>query len=381
MTNPNLPFTIEEFRTRLAAVRRNMEAAAVEVLVVTAPENIYYLTGYHTLGYFTLQMLIVPLERDPIILTRGLNATKARHSSWIEDIEGYTDTDDVNDKIYNVLADYGLGDKRIATQNNAWFLTIAQYEALASRLGTKPLDGSGLIEQVRQVKSLAEIAYIREAGRFCAASMDAATDAVRAGATENDVAAAMHFGLISAGSEYLGHPPLVTAGPAACFGMETYERRTIRKDEVLFLEAGGSYRRYNAALSRTVFVGEPDPKWIRMYEVCRDAFDRAAEAVKPGATSHDVHTAGDDYITAQGHTMGKRLGYAIGIGFPPDWGESRIRSINQGDETVLEPGMVFHLIPALHVANEGGVVFSEVVAVTETGCETLSPYHRDTIHK
>ena len=72
-----LPFTDEEYAARLAAVRRNMEAAGVEVMLTAVPENIVYLTGYHSLAYFTFQLLVVPLDHPPILLVRGV----ARHKS------------------------------------------------------------------------------------------------------------------------------------------------------------------------------------------------------------------------------------------------------------------------------------------------------------
>ena len=380
MSKTDLPFTVEEYRTRLANVQANMAAAGIEVLLVTAPENIFYLTGYHTVGYFSFQMLVVSIDRDPVMLVRGLNVTQAR-ASWIEDVEGYSDTEDVNDWIYDCLAKYDLAEARLGNQDNAFFFTVAQYKMLVARLGKEPLDGSGLVEKARLIKSPRELAYMREAGRCCAASIDAAVDAVKPGATENDVSAALHHGLISAGSEYLGHPPLVVTGPAAGLGMETYRRRVIADDDILFIEAGGTYERYNVGLSRTVAVGRPDDKWTPMYEACRDGFLRAAEAIKPGVTSDEVDAQCRGHIRGQGYPFEKRAGYSIGIGFPPDWGEGRTQSINQGDSTVLVPGMVFHIVPNLRLAGEGSVIFSETVAVTETGHEILTPYPRDLIHR
>ena len=380
MSDDGLPFAVEEFQARLAAVRRNMDAAGIEVLLVTAPENIFYLTGYHTVGYFSFQMLVVPLERDPIMLVRGLNVAQAK-TSWLDDVEAYSDTTDVNDWIYQMLAKYGLADKRLGSQDNAFFFTVAQYKQLAQRLGREPADGSGLVERVRLIKSPRELAYMREAGRCCAASIDAGVAAIRPGGTENDVAAALHRALIEAGSEYLGHPPLLVTGPAAGLGMETYKRRKIAENDVFIIEAGATYERYNVALSRTAIVGKPDAKWIHMYETCREGFNRARGAIAPGVTSHEVDRQCREYIRGQGYPFEKRLGYSIGIGFPPDWGEGRTQSINQGDDTVLEPGMVFHMVANLRVAGEGSVIFSETAAVTETGFEVLTPYPQDLIYR
>ena len=75
----------------------------------------------------------------------------------------------------------------------------------------------------------------------------------------------------------------------------------------------------------------------------------------------------------------KRTGYSIGIGFAPDWGEGHILSLKTPDPTPLEPGMVFHISPALLVPAECGVGFSETVLVTDTGVEVLTSFPRQLV--
>ena len=381
-----LPFVLGEYEARLAAVRRAVDAAGIEVLLVSAPENIVYLTGYHSLGYFTFQLLIVSLEAPPILVTRELNREKVLIDSCIERIEGYRDTDDPNDVTYAALAQHGLATKRIASQHDAWFFSVARYHALAARLGVAGLaDGAGLVERARRLKSAREIAYIREAGRYGAASLDGAIDAVAPGVLETEVSAAAHDRLHRAGSEYLGHSAQFVAGTAAGLAFECAGRRPIGANDVVYMEAGGTHNRYNAMLSRTVMVGKPDRKWIAMAEASRDALAAAKAAIKPGVTSHEVDRAARETMRRAGfgEHFKHRTGYSVGIGFPPDWGEGRIMSINEDDPTVLEPGMCFHLIPDLKIAGPGGggVVFSECVAVTEDGYAPLSEYSSEIVFK
>jgi Xaa-Pro dipeptidase len=372
-----LPFSREEYALRLDKVRRRMEAAGLEVLLTTVPENIVYLTGYSTLGYFTYQVLVLPLDDEPILLTRAINVEKAQVDSCLTRIEGYPDTEDADEATYRVLERYRLLGKRIANQDDAWFFSVARYKKLLGRLGVADLpDGSGLIEHVRRIKSRREVEYIRRAGRYCEASLRAAIGAAVPGATENDVAAAAYHAMYQAGSEFLGHEAQYVAGPAAGLGFECAKRRPIRNNDVVYMEAGGTHQRYNCMLSRTVIVGKPDPKWIAMAEASRDALDAAKAAIHPGATSHEVDHAARTVMdkAGLGRYFSHRTGYSIGIGLPPDWGEGRIMSINENDPTVLEPGMCFHLIPDLKVVHQGGVVFSESVLVTETGHERLTDF-------
>ena len=381
MTTTNeLPFSREEYATRLDNVRRRMEAAGVEVLLTTVPENIVYLTGYSTLGYFTYQILMVSLTAEPILLTRALNVEKAQVDSCLRNIEGYGDTDDPDAVTHAVLGKYGLLGRRIANQDDAWFFSVGRYKTLLRRLGATDLpDGSGIIEHVRRVKSPREIDYIRQAGRYCEASLRAAIDAVAPGKTDNDVAAAAYGALYAAGSEFLGHEAQFVTGPAAGLGFECARRRPIAANDVVYMEAGGTHNRYNCMLSRTVLVGRPDPKWRARAEASRDALNAAKAAIRPGVTSHDVDRAARTVMDKAGMARWfmHRTGYSIGIGVPPDWGEGRIMSLNENDPTVLEPGMCFHLIPDLKFVHEGGVVFSESVVVTATGHETFTSFPQD----
>jgi Xaa-Pro dipeptidase len=361
-----------------------MEAAGIEVLLTTVPENVVYLTGYSTLGYFTYQILILSLDRDPILLTRAINVEKAQVDSCLEHVEGYRDTEDPDDATYRVLDAHGLRTRRLANQDDAWFFSVARYKKLLRRLGVRDLmDGSGIVEHVRRVKSAKEIEYIRQAGRYCEASLRAAIDATAPGVTDSEVAGAAYHALYRAGSEFLGHEAQFVTGPDAGLAFECAKRRPIGRNDVVYMEAGGTHNRYNCMLSRTVIVGKPDPRFVAMAEASRDALNAAKAAIRPGVTSHEVDRAARSVIARAGFAQYfiHRTGYSIGTGLPPDWGEGRIMSINENDPTVLEPGMCFHLIPDLKAVHLGGVVFSEAVVVTETGHETLTEFPQEVFFK
>jgi Xaa-Pro dipeptidase len=384
MPKPALPFDDAEYARRLAAVRAGMAARGIDVLMTSVPENIYYLTGYDSMGYFTYQVLIVPLDQDMIFLTRALNVDKASMYSCLNCVEGWDDLSSPAEATYATLAKYGLGGKRLANQDDAWFLSVAHYRHITVRLGRGDLlDGSGIVEAARLRKSEQEIAYIRKAGEVCIAALDAAVRATRAGTYDHLIAADAHRALIAAGGEYLGHALQVCSGAEAGLSFETWGRRRIRSDDCVYMEMGGTYRRYNIAMSRTVLVGQPDRRLQKMAEVSRDALAAARAAFKPGATSGQVDFAARDLIAKAGlaDAFKHRTGYSIGIGYPPDWGEGRLQSVKEGDPTVLEPGMVFHLIPDLKLAGLGGAVCSETLLVTQTGHEVLTPYPYDIVHK
>ncbi len=106
--DPTLPFTLAEYERRLEAVRQGMGQRGIDVLLTSVPENIYYLTGYDSMGYFTYQILIVSVEAEPVFLTRSLNVDKARLYSCVRHVEGWDDLSSPAKATYEVLKNYRL---------------------------------------------------------------------------------------------------------------------------------------------------------------------------------------------------------------------------------------------------------------------------------
>ena len=382
--NPKLPFTTDEYRGRLDQVRKAMDRDGLDGLMVHSPESIYYLTGYHSVGYFTYTVLVLSATGGATIVIRDLMKKMAEATSWVEDVQTWTDLQDPIVTTRNALEHQKILGRSVGYDQQAWFYNIGHHKALVEMCAdTTFKESAGLVEAVRRVKSTQEIEYIRQAGKTCDAAMEGCVNAIAEGATENDVAAATYYSSIKAGSEYLGHAMLIATGKRGGLGFTTWDRTPINKGDLLFLEMGGTYTRYNACLSRGVVVGQPSDMAKRLCEASRGALERATEAIKPGATSAQVDRAARGYIEKQGLSehFRHRCGYLIGIGFPPDWGEGRIMSIIENDETPLEPGLVFHLVPDLKIDGEIGVIYSDTVLVTETGHELLTNYSRDLVIK
>ena len=215
-------------------------------------------------------------------------------------MEGWDDLSSPAKATYEVLKNYRLDSKRLANQNDAWFLSVAQYRYLCERLGKKELiDGSGIIEAVRLRKSAQEIAYLRKSAEVCSASLSAAIAATAAGTYDNLIAAEAHRALIAAGSEYLGHALQVCSGPEAGLSFETWDAGVFSRMTV-YIWRWAVPIADTTLPSRTVLVGNPDKRLQTMAEVSRDALFSASEALKPGATSGEVDFAARDLIRRAG---------------------------------------------------------------------------------
>lgn len=370
----------EELDRRVVALQRRMAERGLDLLLTSGPENIFYLTGQQTPGYYTFQCLGVPASGAPFHVLRGLEVLNARANTYLDDITGYPDDANPAAALAEVLRRRGFRGKRVAVDQNAWFLTVNLYQRLVQELGALE-DGSGLVEVLRRVKSARELEQVRRAAEANDAGMRAGLTAVQAGASENDVAAAVMQASIAAGGEYVGMEPFVTSGPRSGIPHTTWRRRRIQTGDVVILETSACYNRYHAALYRTVAVGRILDRARDMYRVCQEGLSAALGELRPGRTCADVHHAVQAVIDRYGYTASyrKRTGYSIGISFAPDWGEGNILSLYRGVDVPLEPGMVFHVPITLREYAQWTVAVSEAVVVTERAPETLSAIGRELV--
>jgi Xaa-Pro dipeptidase len=219
----------------------------------------------------------------------------------------------------------------------------------------------------------AERDYWRQGGAAVDAGTQAGLAAVREGANERDVAAAVFAARIHAGSHFVRNPTYVTAGPRSALAHTTWLGKTLERGDVVFLELGANVRHYDAGLMRTAVV-RPVPDLVRRAADASIAgLTAAIAAIRAGARAADVYHATRGAIAGAGcaEYYHHRAGYGIGIEFLT-WIERGGVSLDPGSTVVLQPDMTLHLVPHLLLPGLGSVGFSETVRVTEGGCEVLT---------
>ena len=373
--NPELPFALDEYRRRLRKVQEGLASRGLDACLVSVPENIYYLTGFTTTGYYMYQTLIVPAEGEPLFVTYLEERINVLRRSWMDRYMTYSVVDDPVDVTVRALREMGLEDKVLGIEESGYFFPIGTYKKLVQALPqTRWTDGGGIVEQVRLIKSDAEIGYIRKGANAAMEGMKAAIAAIATGRTENDLAAEVYRATLAAGSEYPGSPPYVVSGERSGLPHGTWEGRRLRDGDIVFLEHSGCIKRYSAAMMRTCFLGTPPDVVRRTADVILEGLQRAIETIRPGVTSGEVDAACRETIRAAGfNDYTHETGYSIGVCYPPGWNESHIMNLHPGDSTVLQPNMVFHLVPSLIIPEmQGHVGFSDTVVVTEDSCEVLT---------
>jgi ectoine hydrolase len=384
-----LPFEAAEYEARLRRVRERMEAAGLGCLIATDPANMHYLTGYDGWSFYTPQCVVVPLDGDVRLFTRQMDANGARLTTFLPDdaILGFPDEfvqqrdRHPMDWIADRLAEDGvLGGAPVGLEMDAYFFTPRAYEALRARAPEVEFtDAHELVNWVRAVKSGAELSMMRAAARIAERVMRAGIDAVEPGVRQCDAVAAIYGaqvrGTPEMGGDYPAIVPMLPTGEGTSTPHMTWSDAPFAVGEATILELAGCRRRYHCPIARTVFLGDPPRKLADTAAVTVEGLQAALDAVRVGAACEDIEAAWRKHIAAHGLEKTSRIGYSVGLGYPPDWGEHTM-SLRPGDRTPLEAGMAFHMICGMWM-DDWGFEASETFVVTESGAECLCSFPRE----
>lgn len=383
-----LNFEVSEYQARLQNVKKRMNDQGIQVLLVTDPANMNYLTGYDGWSFYVHQLVIVLMDqKQPIWIGRGQDANGAKVTTWLDsdNIRAYSD-DYVHstvkhpmDYVANVLEELGYGEGPIGVEMDSYYFTAKCLESLKRGLPKAPFqDANLLINWVRVVKSDREISYMKKAARIVENVMQTALDAVQVGVRECDVAAKVYYAQMTGteefGGDYPAIVPLMPSGARTSTPHLTWTDRRYERGDLVILELAGCYRRYHAPLARTMILGEPPQKVKDLSSVVIEGIQAALDFIKPGVTCEEIEGVWKRSIEKSGFIKDSRIGYSLGLNYPPDWGE-HTASIRPGDNTVLQPNMTFHLIPGIW-QDDYGVEISEPFRVTEQGCELFAKFSR-----
>ncbi len=375
----DLPFTVEEFRGRVKEVQVEMERRRLDLLLIHTPTNNYYLSGLRTIGIYSYMMLMVPKEGDPVHFNRWIEETILLGTSWVPNVEFHPDTEHYLDATVRVLMERGMDSGRIGVEKNAWVLTIKDFEALNERLPKVDwVDCSMLVDSQRLIKSPAEQEYSRRAGQLASDAMRATLGVIKDGATEGNLMATAYSTMYQGGCDYPSLPPLINSGVRHTMAHGSGEGNAVKKGEAVHREIGVSMKRYHAATLRAAFLGTPPKHFIELTDLCNRALEAGLPLMQPGTPAEQVDHAVRKVIDDGGYgdKFRHKAGYSIGAAFPPDWSEAGTMMLRGGEKRPLEPGMIFHILPAIFEYNNYGLGMSETVLITENGQEVLTNVER-----
>lgn len=383
MTEPKLNFTRGEYAERLAKTRKAMESRGIELLIVSDPSNMAWLTGYDGWSFYVHQCVLVPPTGEPVWYGRGQDANGARRTTYLaaENIIGYPDhyvqstERHPMDYLAGIIENRGWARSTIGVEMDNYWFSAAAYASLNRHLpNARFVDATALVNWQRAVKSPQELEYMRTAARIVEAMHARILERVEPGMRKCDLVAEIYDagirGVDGFGGDYPAIVPLLPSGADASAPHLTWDDAPMKSGEGTFFEIAGCYKRYHCPLSRTVFLGKPTQEFLDAEKAVLEGMDAGLEAARPGNTCEDIANAFFAVLKKYGIVKDNRTGYPIGLSYPPDWGE-RTMSLRPGDRTVLEPGMTFHFMTGLWLENMG-LEITESILIADGGVECLA---------
>ncbi|MDI3335380.1 ectoine hydrolase DoeA [Defluviimonas aestuarii] len=394
MTMATLYFTRQEYAARIAKTRKAMAAKGVDLIIVSDPSNMAWLTGYDGWSFYVHQCVLLGMEGDPVWFGRGQDANGAKRTVFMshDDIIGYPDhyvqstERHPMDYLSERIAERGWDRARIGVEMDNYWFSAAAFASLQKHLpNARFTDTTALVNWQRAVKSEQELDYMRVAGKIVSKMHRRIFETVEPGMRKCDLVAEIYdAGLrydegIGAGGDYPAIVPLLPSGADASAPHLTWDDKPMKSGEGTFFEIAGAYHRYHCPLSRTVFLGKPTQTFLDAEKAVLEGMEAGLEAAKAGNLCEDIAHAFFGVLKKYGITKDNRTGYPIGISYPPDWGE-RTMSLRPGDKTVLEENMTFHFMTGLWM-EDWGFEITESIVIGKGAPELLADVPRQMVVK
>jgi len=386
MTTP--PFSKAEYGERLAKVRTRMAELGLDALIVTDIPNQNYLTGYDGWSFYTPQIVAVTLEEgEPYWIGRAMDAVGGRLTAHMppEYVVGFPEDHvhktDIHpmDWIAGYLKDLGWDGKRIGYESDTYYFSPRAFACLEKGLPNATfVDADLVVNWIRGIKSEAELGYMRMAAEITTQVHARAREVIRPGVRQCDAVGELFKVQMSGHPDIAGDitslSPLIMAGETAAAPHLMWSEAKFKAGQTCALELSAAVRHYNVALARTVHLGKQPKALIETAKAVEEGLEAVLAMLKAGVTAGEVEAAWRTVIARYGLEKESRIGYGIGLGYPPDWGERTI-SLRAGETTVLQPNNTVHVMLGMWM-DGWGMEMSETVRVTETGNECLTNFPR-----
>lgn len=346
-----------------------MEQSGIDVMLITDPKHVYYLTGFACDPHERFLGIVVPQQGKPTMIVPALDGDKAAAVSVVKQIATHTDTDNPYDILKQHLPQQAT---RFAIEKG--HMSVQRYEALTSATAAKSfVDAGPLLQAMRAIKSEEEVVRMKEAVRLVEAVLLEGVSRVKVGMSEIEVVAELEYLMKKLGSDGPSFSTMVLAGENAALPHGVPGSRTIKEGELLLFDMGVYANGYASDITRTFAVGEVNDTCKEIYNTVLAANMAAIEAVKPGVTFGSLDRTARKVIADKGYGdyFTHRLGHGLGIDL------HEYPSVHERNEDVLEPGMMFTIEPGIYVPKVAGVRIEDDVIVTTDGVEVLTSYPKE----
>jgi len=348
---------------RVKNLQEELKNKGLDWALVLQPENRRYYSGFTGSNGW-----LVITQQDKFIITDGRYFEQAAKEAPL--FELIKTSSSQGKDLMAALVDFAprLPGKTVGFEAST--VSYKQYKSMTEKLpGFKFVEADKTIESFRYYKDNSELASIREAIRLAEDAFKLIEDRIKPGITERELAAELEYQMKLAGSRKESFDTIVAFGPNAALPHAQPSDYVLVPGEPITVDWGAmTTDGYLSDMTRTFFIGEPNPEMLKVYRTVMEAQLAALDAMKPGMTTNEVDAVAREHIKKAGY--GEFFSHGLGHGVGLAIHESP--TLKEGGDEVLRPGMVVTVEPGIYMPGKGGVRIEDMVLITESGKEILT---------
>lgn len=342
---------------KIAKLRELLEEKKLDAILITNPINRKYISGFTgTAGVAIVSQSATRFITDFRYIEQA--SEQAQQFTIIEHKGA------IESEIKQQLTELNIGNLGFEKDD----VTYASFERYKKALGTNLVPVSGLIEEIRLIKSPEELRILKRAGEIADAAYKHIQAYIRPGVREIEIANELEFFMRKKGATSSSFDMIVASGYRSALPHGVASEKKIQSGELVTMDYGALYNGYCSDITRTVAVGQISEELQTIYHTVLKAQLRGVKGIKPGMTGKEADALTRDYITDKGY--GEYFGHSTGHGLGLEVHEEP--RLSHLSESILEPGMVVTVEPGIYVPGVGGCRIEDDIVITETGNERLT---------
>lgn len=354
--------------SRLASLRNMLRRRKLDAILITQPDNRFFLSGYTAADHGIAEssgVLLIPRRGEPFLLTDSRFTLQAEQEASEFEVKLYKKG--LISLLSTLLPQIGV--KRLAFESS-YFLhsTHAKLEKAAQKIGVETIASTELIEQLRVEKSEEEITAIRRAVELNEKIFKEIHCGIAPGISELELALKIETRMRELGAQRPSFDTIVAFGENSAKPHAMPTERRLKKDEIVLIDMGLVKEGYCSDMTRTFFMGEPDPLYLERHRVVRAAQLAGTAAVRAGAVCRNVDGAARKVIADAGYkdAFAHSLGHGVGLAVHEE------PRLGMRSRKKLRSSMVVTIEPGIYFPDWGGIRLENMVVVRDDGCEQLN---------
>jgi Xaa-Pro aminopeptidase len=345
--------------SKIKDIYTHLEKINIDGLILSSPANISYLTEFKS--------------RDAYLLVSSKQNIYFTDSRYTEEVKGNLrsiQVKKIDDTFYKIIAKSCCKLKLKTVGFEEKYLPFIEYQKIREALGKtiKFIPTRNVVEDLRQIKTTRELEKIKKATCITMDALNFIKGLIRPKMTELEVAAELERFIRYQGASSSSFEIIVASGPNSCFPHHLTSSKRIEKDELVLIDIGVDYLGYKSDLTRVIFLNKMKYLYKKIYALVKEAQEKAIKKIRPLIQASKIDLAARQYIAKNGYGgfFNHNLGHGIGLEV------HEAPRISTQDNSVLKPGMVFTVEPAIYLPGKFGIRIEDIILVTNKGMEILS---------